>query len=63
MKYRISVPIIRVKGAQHYLIEAESIEDAIRKHDAGESTFECEEFEVQQVSSVCFTDVTEAEDE
>ncbi len=48
MLYRITCPITKMRGSQTYTVEADSEDEALRKHDAGESDYENQEIDVLQ---------------
>lgn len=50
-QYRITCPVESVKGEQFFLVDAESKEDAIAKHRAGQSQFEGENVEVYELGT------------
>jgi len=44
--YRIAQNVVRARGYRTFLVKADSKEEALAKHEAGESEFEDEELEV-----------------
>lgn len=47
MKYRIGVPVTFAKGHQYYTVDASSEEEALKKHDTGDSQWDFDDIEVQ----------------
>lgn len=48
-KFRLICAALKVKGAQSYTVEAKNEEEALKRHFAGDSDFESEELEVQEL--------------
>lgn len=48
--FRVTVPVTRAYGHQEYLLEAESVEDAIRQVEAGDVPVSDEHLEVETVA-------------
>ena len=59
MKYSITVDVERVDGWQMYEVEADSQQEAIEKHKAGESEFVTENLEVVALSNILYVAETE----
>jgi hypothetical protein len=49
MKFRLTFPVLSAHGSQTFTVEANDKDDAITRHNAGDSEFEAEEVEVQHL--------------
>lgn len=59
MKYRIATTIEAAHGTQWWAVDADSPEEALRLHNAGESKFDEEEIEVTELAEPTLDDVEE----
>jgi len=50
--YRIAQDVVRARGYRTFVVEADSKEEAMAKHEAGESEFEDEELDVLEYGAV-----------
>jgi hypothetical protein len=61
MKYRINVDVLEAYGWQQYVVEADSPEEALEKHNAGESEYDDQELEVYKTGVPKLCDVSKVE--
>lgn len=60
MKYRISQTVRDTHGFQTWTVDADTPEEALELHEAGQSDFEMEEVEVVSLEPAKIDDVEEA---